>query len=260
MQQPGQGGRSHDPSSSSDINSAAAASHNSIGLGASSISSNSRGNSQIPAGHNHHWSQQHPPPQQSTNDYPNHYPPAAAPPPFVSPATPPLPPIAWTAPNHSLEQEHEQQHHGRKTPRHSNESSSGGGGCSQATATEQEEIDLAFVMPHGKRNRNNAYIAPRHIPHTFTSQMGSLAVPHPRNNHHPQSQSQQSQYASMSSSSAQHHPPVVDRTDNARQNMIGFRRQLSGSKIEAFLHSSNDDSMDVEPDSSASSRPRSMSL
>jgi len=72
-----------------------------------------------------------------------------------------------------------------------------------------------------KKKRSNAYIAPRQVPSTFTSQMGSL---------------------------------VVSKDSNSQQR-VGFRRQLSSSKIEAFL--GDHDAMDVEPEST---RPRSMSF
>ena len=77
-------------------------------------------------------------------------------------------------------------------------------------------------------------MAPRQIPkNTFTSQVGSLCVNRQLQN-------------------------PADKND-ARQ-VIGFRRQLSSSKIEAFLSTNvNDHDTDMDVDTEAS-RPRSMSF
>lgn len=73
-----------------------------------------------------------------------------------------------------------------------------------------------------KKTRSNIYIPPRQIPISFTSQVGSLAVGSTRSND---------------------------------LNQVGFRRQLSSSKIECFL--GDHDAMDVDMETT---RQRSMSF
>jgi hypothetical protein len=76
--------------------------------------------------------------------------------------------------------------------------------------------------PSGKRRRDARYVAPRQVPKTFTSTMGSLAA-----------------------------GPA------GRGNLrVHLRQQLSGSNLMAYLGSGGD-AMDVEEDAA---RPRSMSL
>jgi hypothetical protein len=72
-----------------------------------------------------------------------------------------------------------------------------------------------------KKSRRNTYVAPRHVPATFTGQMGSLVV--------------------------------TKNINDPRQ--VGFRRQLSSSKIEGFL--GDHDAMEVDTETT---RPRSMSF
>jgi hypothetical protein len=118
-------------------------------------------------------------------------------------------------------------------------------------AVSMAETTTAALPPNAappKRTRTNEYRPPRKVPTSFTSQVGSLAVGHHvmmmgnnNNNNHASStrttreQQQQQQMASRA---------------------VGLRRQLSSSKIEAFL-SSSDDAMDVDVEQG---RPRSMSL
>ena len=140
---------------------------------------------------------------------------------FVSPTTP------VAADEHDSSMLYQHQEGGRKkTPRESCDSST--------VAAEEEAIALAPTMPHCKRSRGNLYSAPKQIPkNTFTSQIGSLVVNRGLQN-------------------------PTDRND-ARQ-VIGFRRQLSSSKIECFLSTStNDHDADMDVDTEAS-RPRSMSF
>lgn len=80
-----------------------------------------------------------------------------------------------------------------------------------------------------KKTRQNDYIAPRKIPTTFTSTMGSLVG---------------------GDASA------LPWTGGERNRRIHLRKQLSGSKLEGFL-SSETDAMDID---SAEARPRSMSF
>ena len=143
---------------------------------------------------------------------------------FVSPTTP-----VQAAAGFSLEHSPAPPHHDgvvveevRKTPRDHDSDS--------ATAT----VVGGPTMPQSKRSRSNLYMAPKQIPkNTFTSQVGSLVVNRQLQN-------------------------PADKND-ARQ-VIGFRRQLSSSKIEAFLSANvNDHDTDMEVDMEAS-RPRSMSF
>jgi hypothetical protein len=102
-----------------------------------------------------------------------------------------------------------------------------------ATVVEQQPPSLA------KKARNQYYIPPRQLPRSFASQVGSLVVP-----------------KDCSSSSggiiaSTHHD------SSANPHRIGFRRQLSSSKIEALLSSVDHDSMDLDPETT---RPRSMSF
>ncbi|GAX15501.1 hypothetical protein FisN_8Lh199 [Fistulifera solaris] len=80
-----------------------------------------------------------------------------------------------------------------------------------------------------KKVRPNDYIAPRKIPTTFTSTMGSLVG------------------GDVS---------TLPWTGGEGNRRIHLRKQLSGSKLEGFL-SSETDAMDVDP---AETRPRSMSF
>lgn len=80
---------------------------------------------------------------------------------------------------------------------------------------------LAAQQLAPKKLRNNTYMAPRCLPPTFTSQTGSLVV--------------------------------ANNGNDPRQ--VGFRRQLSTSKIEVFL--GDHDAMDVDTETT---RPRSMSF
>lgn len=85
-----------------------------------------------------------------------------------------------------------------------------------------------------KKTRHNGYIAPRQIPATFTSQVGSLAVGN----------------SAISGNS------TITAGGNNDMRQVGFRRQLSSSKIECFLGGDHD-AMDVDADTP---RPRSMSF
>jgi hypothetical protein len=80
-----------------------------------------------------------------------------------------------------------------------------------------------------KKIRPNDYIAPRKIPTTFTSTMGSLVGGD---------------------------ASTLPWTGGEGHRRIHLRKQLSGSKLEGFL-SSETDAMDVDP---AETRPRSMSF
>jgi hypothetical protein len=100
-----------------------------------------------------------------------------------------------------------------------------------------------------KKQRSNGYIAPKHIPDTYTSRVGSLAVGKTKGSH------------------ANHMATKMNtgnNNDNDNSNshasfrQVSFRRQLSSSKIECFLNGDNHDGMDM--DTSEVSRPRSMSF
>ncbi len=80
-----------------------------------------------------------------------------------------------------------------------------------------------------KKIRPNDYIAPRKIPTTFTSTMGSLVGGD---------------------------ASTLPWTGGEGNRRIHLRKQLSGSKLEGFL-SSETEAMDVDP---AETRPRSMSF
>jgi hypothetical protein len=113
------------------------------------------------------------------------------------------------------------------------------GGRYAAANSVNTATTIGRIMSVPKRTRSNAYIPPRQVPRTFTSQVGSLAY-YPNNNN------QQYQHVP-------HH--------------VGLRRQLSSSKIEGFLSSHDtlgDNAMEVseptETSTGAQSRPRSMSF
>jgi hypothetical protein len=88
-----------------------------------------------------------------------------------------------------------------------------------------------------KKTRTNNYRPPQKIPPSFTSQVGSFAVG-------------QVMMGNNNASRTREQQQLAGRT-------VGLRRQLSSSKIEAFL-SAGDDAMDV--DAEQPGRPRSMSL
>jgi len=98
---------------------------------------------------------------------------------------------------------------------------------SESDGTYSCSTETTVPIALSKRTRDISYIAPRKIPNTFTSAVGSLAV------------------SSMGSGGG-----TLDR--NRR---VSFRRQLSGSKVESFLGGDHD-AMDVETET----RPRSMSF
>jgi hypothetical protein len=94
-----------------------------------------------------------------------------------------------------------------------------------------------------KKSRNQYYIPPRQIPRSFVSQVGSLVVP-----------------KDTSASSGGIHISTHESNTNGSSvhpHRVGFRRQLSSSKIEALLSSVDHDSMDLDPETT---RPRSMSF
>jgi hypothetical protein len=92
-----------------------------------------------------------------------------------------------------------------------------------------------------KKQRLNGYIAPKQIPDSFTSRVGSHVVG---------GGSMRAATGSVSVAGS-HHP-----NDPAPKQVL-LRRQLSSGKIECFLNGDNHDSMDVE---TAETRPRSMSF
>ena len=85
-----------------------------------------------------------------------------------------------------------------------------------------------------KKQRPNGYIAPKQIPDSFTSRVGSHVVGNMR--------------GSTVASSDNVAPP---------HRQVALRKQLSSGKIECFLNGESHDSMDVEP---SEARPRSMSF
>lgn len=91
-----------------------------------------------------------------------------------------------------------------------------------------------------KKSRPNNYIAPKVIAKTFNSQVGSLAL-----------SGAVKQVTQQQFQQQQSH--IFPGNNNFRFNL---RRQLSGSKIEAFLSNGEQDSMDVDD----STKPRSMSF
>jgi hypothetical protein len=92
-----------------------------------------------------------------------------------------------------------------------------------------------------KKQRPNGYIAPKQIPDSFTSRVGSHVVA---------SANMRASTGAMNAAGSNHPNDQVPK-------QVIFRRQLSSGKIECFLHGDNHDSMDVE---TAESRPRSMSF
>lgn len=101
----------------------------------------------------------------------------------------------------------------------------------ETTMTATTASSVVVVAPSTKKIRTNNYRPPLKVPPSFTSQVGSFAV----------------SQVSMGNNK---------RELTGGRAVVGLRRQLSSSKIEAFL-SSGDDAMDVDAEQS---RPRSMSL
>jgi hypothetical protein len=95
----------------------------------------------------------------------------------------------------------------------------------------EEAMASTATAPSTKKIRTNDYRPPQKVPLSFTSQVGSFAVGQ----------------VIMGNSK---------RDLAGGRAVVGLRRQLSSSKIEAFL-SSGDDAMDVDAEPT---RPRSMSL
>jgi hypothetical protein len=88
--------------------------------------------------------------------------------------------------------------------------------------------DILGPVSLSKKTRENAYIAPRKVPQTFTSTVGTLAT---------------------CSASDRGRGGGIDRR-------VHFRRQLSVSKVESFLDGDHN-AMDVD---TSETRPRSMSF
>jgi hypothetical protein len=110
----------------------------------------------------------------------------------------------------------------------------------------------SLVSQRTKRTRWNSYIAPRQIDSsTYTSQVGSLVVV-PNSNG---ISNGGDGGGGLGSAQQQQQPPQQPPYGTAIRQ-VGLRRQLSSSKIEAFL-SGGDDSMDVDTEAV---RPRSMSF
>lgn len=109
--------------------------------------------------------------------------------------------------------------------------------CSTDDPSQQQYASAA------KKQRPNGYIAPKQIPDSFTSRVGSHLVVG--------GNMRSSTGTSSMSAAGSHHP------NDQVPKLVNFRRQLSSGKIECFLNGDNHDSMDVE---TAETRPRSMSF
>ena len=117
-----------------------------------------------------------------------------------------------------------------------------------------------------KKSRPNNYIAPRVVARTFNSEVGSLVgaplllTQQPQDQRHiplPPNQVQQTStfpFHGLSNTATSGGMNNSQIQNNLRGH---FRRQLSGSKIEAFLSNGADDAMEVDAESN---RPRSMSF
>jgi len=95
---------------------------------------------------------------------------------------------------------------------------------SSVDSTAAAPLPVQPTLQSPKKTRNNAYIAPRTVPNSFISSMGTLVA------------------------------PAAVPGSNLRVHM---RRELSGGKIESFL--GDHDAMDVDT-TSETTRPRSMSF
>jgi hypothetical protein len=97
---------------------------------------------------------------------------------------------------------------------------------SAAKLPETYEIPLQSPPPTSKRSRCNNYEAPREVKPSILTAMGSL----------------------------------VGEEDSKLGIRVPLRRRLSGSAIDAFLGGSDNMEMDQPSESTATSRPRSMSF
>jgi hypothetical protein len=127
---------------------------------------------------------------------------------------------------------------------------------------QQDHLQQEQYSSATKRIRPNSYIAPRHIPDTYTSRVGSIAIGNMNrmNGSNPLHMSNSNTQSNTITTTSNNNDTTTSSNNN--NNRVQLRRQLSSGKIESFLSGNNDnDGMDVDTiDVSQQQRPRSMSF